>query len=129
MRTFVVERYARCLGSYNPEEYIKVDAKNVPGVDIVYRGGNSLPFESESADEIICIHVLEHVQALEPDTEARRKTIWVPHCFSPSAFGMPTHVRHFTDATFLPFDESHGMRYEFDFHVKFAKSRVQVTRR
>lgn len=131
-----LKRYARYLGSYNPEEYIKVDAKSVPGVDIVYRGENSLPFASECAEEIVCIHVLEHVQALESIMKEFHRIlkpggklrIWVPHCFSPSAFGMPTHVRYFTFETFRPFDESHELSYEFDFHFKFVKSRMQVVR-
>jgi SAM-dependent methyltransferase len=131
-----VKRYASCLGSYNPEEYIKIDAKAVQGVDIVYRSG-PLPFKTECVDEIICIHVLEHVTDLEALLKEMHRVlkpggklrIWVPHCFSPSAFGMPSHVRYFTYETFLPFDKSHDMSYEFDFHFKFVKSRMQVVRR
>ncbi|MGZ4852907.1 MAG: class I SAM-dependent methyltransferase [Halobacteriota archaeon] len=128
--------YSRCLGSYDPDEYVKVDAKDIPGVDVVYRGG-ALPFEPESVDEIICIHVLEHVQDLESIMKEFHRIlkpgghlrIWVPHCFSPSAFGMPTHVRYFTFETFTPFDEQSDMAYEYDFHFKFVTSRMQVVRR
>jgi SAM-dependent methyltransferase len=137
LTTEKIERYERYLGSYNPKEYAKVDAKAVPGVDIVYRGGTSLPFKTECVDEIICIHVLEHVINLEPLMKEFHRIlkpggklrIWVPHCFSPSAFGMPSHVRYFTYETFCPFDKSHGMSYEFDFHFKFVTSRMQVVRR
>ncbi len=128
--------YSRCLGNYNPDEYIKVDAKDLPGVDVIYRGG-PLPFAPESKDEVICIHVLEHIRDLEfimrefhrvlkPGGTLR---IWVPHCFSPSAFGMPTHVRYFTFETFTPFAAQSDMAYEYDFHFEFVTSRMQVVRR
>jgi SAM-dependent methyltransferase len=134
-----LERYTRYLGSYNPEEYIKVDAKNVVGVDIVYCGGDSvpLPFQSNYADEIVCIHVLEHIQDYEPLMKEFHRIlkpggklrIWVPHCFFPVAFRHPTHVRYFTYFTFHIFDESNEFSYEFDFHFKFITSRMQVFRR
>ena len=109
----------------------------MPGVDIVYRGGGSLPFKTECVDEIICIHVLEHVTDLEPLLKEMHRIlkpggklrIWVPHCFSPIAYGMFSHVRYFTYETFYQFDKSHGISYEFDFHFKFVKSHMQVLRR
>ena len=132
-----LKRYARYLGGYNPDEYVKIDVKSAAGVDIVYSSGSSLPFESEYADEIICIHVLEHITDLEPVLKelhrilkpGGRLRIWVPHCFSPIAFGAVNHVRYFTYETFLMFDKRHSQAYEFDVHFTFVTSRMQVFRR
>jgi len=132
-----LKRYARYLGGYNPEEYIKLDVKDAAGVDIVYACGSSLPFKAECVDEIICIHVLEHIADLEPVLKELRRIlkpggilrIWVPHCFSPIAFGAVNHVRYFTYETFYMFDKRHSQAYEFDFHFRFVTSRMQVFRR
>lgn len=132
-----LERYSRYLGCYNPDEYIKVDARSVHGVDIVYRGGGSLPFQSDYVDEIVCIHVLEHIldyqplmkefhRILKPGGKLR---IWVPHCWSAVAFRMPTHFRYFTYNTFVPFDASNEFNYEFGFSFKFIMSHMQIFRR
>ena len=132
-----LSRYARYLGTYDPEEYVKLDVKSADGVDIVYGIGTPLPFKTECADEIICIHVLEHIRDLEPVLKELHRIlkpggkirIWVPHCFSPVAFGAVNHVRYFTYETFLMFDKRHSQAYEFDFHFEFVSSRMQVFRR
>lgn len=134
-----IERYTRYLGDYDPQEYIGVDKAKLPGVDVVCDITQGLPFKNETVDEIICIHVLEHIQmqnlefvmkefhrVLKP---AGTLKIWVPHCFSPVAFGAFSHCHHFTYETFWQFDERHPGSYEFDFHFKFIKSRMQLIRR
>jgi predicted SAM-dependent methyltransferase len=132
-----IERYKRYLGDYNPHEYIGVDRVKLAGVDVVCNITEGLPFGNETVDDIICVHVLEHIQDLEfimmefhrilnPDGILR---IWVPHCFSPIAFGAFSHCRRFTYETFWQFDERHPVAYEFDFHFKFIESRMQLLRR
>ena len=55
--------------------------------------------------------------------------IWVPHCFSPSAFGDSTHVRFFTFETFKQFDRQNQGSYYYDFHLDFVRSKMQIFRR
>jgi ubiquinone/menaquinone biosynthesis C-methylase UbiE len=132
-----IQRYQRYLGNYVPQEYTGVDRVKLPGVDVVCDITQGLPFEDETVDEIICIHVLEHIKNLEFVMREFRRIlkrggvlrIWVPHCFSPGAFGDSTHVRFFTFETFLQFDAGHPQSYYFDFHFKFIKSRMQLLRR
>jgi len=133
-----IDRYKRYLGDdYDPQAYIILDRTMLHGVDIVCDITKGLPFEDESVNEIICIHVLEHIQNLEfvmrefhriLKSEGTLK-IWVPHCFSPGAFGDSTHVRFFTFETFTQFDKRSTGSYYYNFHFKFIKSHMQVLRR
>lgn len=132
-----IERYKRFLGAnYNPQDYIAVDRVKLPGVDIACDITKGLPFKSETISEIICVHILEHIRNLESIMREFHRIlkpggvlkICVPHCFSPSAFGDSTHVRFFTFETFLQFDKTHPLYY-YDFHFKFVRSRMQVSRR
>jgi SAM-dependent methyltransferase len=132
-----MRRYQRYLGKYDPQEYIGVDRVKVSGVDIACDITQGLPFEDETVDEIICIHVLEHIRdlgfvmrefhrVLKPGGLLR---IWVPHCFSPGAFGDSTHCRFFTFETFIQFDKKSTGSYYYDFHFNFIKSHMQLLRR
>lgn len=132
-----IKRYKRYLGDYSPGEYIGVDHVKVQGVDVVCDITKGLPFEDETIDEIVCVHVLEHIQNLMPVMKEFHRIlkpggvlkIWVPHCFSAGAFGDSTHCRLFTFETFTQFDKKHPLSYYYDFHFKFIKSRMQVLRR
>ena len=132
-----IERYKRYLGDYNPQEYIGVDIAKLPGVDIVCNITQGLPFKNETLDEIVCVHVLEHIKNLKIIMKEFYRIlkpygvlkIWVPHCFSPGAFGDSTHVRFFTFETFTQFDKRSTGSYYYNFHFKFIKSRMQVLRR
>lgn len=132
-----IERYKRYLNDYDPQEYIGVDRVKLSGVNIVCDIKQGLLFEGETIDEIICIHVLEHIQNLQFIMREFHRIlkpggvlkIWVPHCFSPCAFGDSTHVRFFTFETFTQFDKKSPGSYYYDFHFKFIKSRIQVLRR
>ncbi len=132
-----MERYKRYLNNYDPQEYIGVDRVKLPGVNMICDIKQGLDFEDGTIDEIICIHVLEHIQNLEfimgefhrilrPSGVLK---IWVPHCFSPCAFGDSTHVRFFTFETFTQFDKKSTGSYYYNFHFNFIKSRMQVLRR
>jgi len=133
-----IERYKRYLrDAYDQQDYITIDRVMLPGVDIVCDITRGLPFENETVDEIICIHVLEHIQNLEFVMREFHRIlkpggslkIWVPHCFSPGAFGDSTHVRFFTFETLKQFDKTHPASYYYDFHFQFIKSRMQILRR
>lgn len=51
-------------GHIQPEGYINVDAREVPGVDVI-SSASELPFEDNMLDEIYCSHLAEHFTELE----------------------------------------------------------------
>lgn len=88
--------------------FIGVDAKDLPGVDIVQDiMVGPLPFKDESVDEIRMSHVLEHIPAgnctLDLFNEIHRimkpgGTMYIetPHWHHECAWSDPTHVREIT---------------------------------
>lgn len=62
-------------GHIQPEGYINVDAREIPGVDII-SSASELPFENDLLDEIYCSHLLEHF------TELELKRVILPHWWS-----------------------------------------------
>jgi predicted SAM-dependent methyltransferase len=48
-------------GEYKDEEWVNLDIKPFRGVDIVADASERIPLDTNSVDEIRCIHVLEHV--------------------------------------------------------------------
>jgi hypothetical protein len=52
------------------DDYINVDRRDIPGIDVVGEAGN-LPFDKSSVDEIISGHLLEHF----PQEELRRQLL------------------------------------------------------
>jgi len=132
-----IQRYQRYLGDYDPKDYTGVDRVELPGVDCVCDITKPLPFENETVDEIICVHVLEHIRDLEFVMREFHRVlkvngvlrVWVPHCFSPGAFGDSTHVRFFTFETLLNFDNRHSLSYYYDFHFRLVTNRMQLLRR
>lgn len=133
-----IARYKRYVGqSYNSADYFVADLTPLPGVKVVCDINQGLPFKSGSVDELICIHVLEHVGNLKATMKELHRVlknggflrIWVPHCFSAIAFGDSTHVRFFTFETLEQFGKNNQASYYYDFHFEFIRSRVQVFRR
>ncbi len=116
--------------------YIGIDISQLPGLDLVNNIKQGLSFADNSVDEIYCAHVLEHIADLESVMKEFHRVlktgasliIRVPHCFSPSAFGDPTHCRYFTYETFKNFDKKHTKAYYRHFHFEFISSRMQVDR-
>jgi len=103
-------------------EYLNVDARELPGIDIV-ADVRELPFESEELDEIFSSHVLEHF----PVEELRRKILptWVSLLRDGGTFvavvpDVATMVREAAAGT-MPMDDfirvMYGdQEYEGDFH-------------
>ena len=79
----------------------------------------ALPFEDNSVDEIICRHLIEHVEDLfglmaEIHRVLKPKgklNIVVPHYKSRHAFQDPTHIRFFTEKTFRYWDGKYIQQY------------------
>ena len=133
-----VVRYKRYINeSYNPSDYFSIDKSSLPGIKVVCDFTQGIPFKDNSVDELICIHVLEHISDLKTIMKELYRVlktdgvlkIWVPHCFSPSAFGDSTHVRFFTFETFKQFDRQNQGSYYYDFHLDFVRSKMQIFRR
>lgn len=131
-------RYKRYLGeNYHPQNHIVVDRTALDGVGLICNLEDGLPIKDKSVDELICVHVLEHIidlrfimkelhRVLKPGGILK---IWVPHCFSPIAFGDSTHVRFFTFETLSQFDRNNQGSYYYDFHFEMIRSRMQIFRR
>lgn len=134
-----IDRYTRYLGvDYKSPDYVKVDFHEINGIDKTCDlETEKLPFNDNSVDEIITIHTLEHIRNLgHLMRECHRilkphgiLKIWVPHCFSATAFGDSTHVRFFTFDTLAQFCEGNQASYYYDFHFKFITSKMQILRR
>lgn len=121
----------------NAKEYVGVDIATLPGVGVVADVDKQLPLKHDSVDEIVAIHLLEHVTNLEQTMREFHRILkpdgtlkaWVPHCFSAIAFGDTTHKRFFAYDSLSQFDPSHPTSYYYDFHFKFVGSKMQVFRR
>jgi len=103
-----------------------VDSKGLTGVDVVCDfSRRPWPFKDDAFDEVIAVHVLEHL----PDTlrtmeELHRVTcggamimIEVPHYKHANAYRDPTHVRFFAETSFDYFgkdDRSYYTQARFD---------------
>ncbi len=133
-----VTRYKRYLGDdYNPEDYLSIDRGPLPGIKVACDISKGLPFKNHCVDELICIHVLEHINDLKAIMGELHRVlkedgvlkIWVPHCFSPIAFGDSTHVRYFTFETLKQFVSDNQAAYYYDFHFNSIIAKMQVFRR
>ncbi len=49
------------VGKYKGSDWVNLDVEPHRGVDIIADASDKIPLESNSIDEIHCIHVLEHV--------------------------------------------------------------------
>jgi SAM-dependent methyltransferase len=130
-----LDRYRRY--GLDPARYCGVDRAPVAGVSLVADLDRPLPIAQSAVEEIVAVHVLEHVldlgvtmrefhRVLRPGGLLR---VWVPHCFSTIAFGDTTHRRFFTFDSLSQFDAHHPAAYYYDFHFEFVMSRLQVFRR
>lgn len=132
-----LKRYRRYISNYQPRDYVRVDRKWLAGVDVISDLTQGLPFKNETIEEILCIHVLEHIRDLESAMREFHRVltpggvlkVWTPHCFSPIAFGDSTHCRFFTFETLSQFDPQSPGSYYYDFHFTFVCSRMQLFRR
>lgn len=122
-------------------EYIGIDKVNLPGVDIVLDLENGLlPFSTNSVDEVVAFHILEHIHNYIPLLEE----IWrilkpgaslmvkVPNYKHSSAYSDPTHIRFFTTQSFNFFDKTKVLFKESGWylsHIRFTIiDRIENTR-
>lgn len=107
---------------------IGIDRVKLPGVDVIHDLEKTpLPFPDNYFDEIICNHVLEHINNLFNLMEEFYRIIKpngllkirVPYFASPSAFMHPDHKRFFTYKTFDYWLPNEKQRYEVSRNASF----------
>ena len=117
---------------------MNLDKHPLPGVDIVHDLTDlPLPFENESVDEVLCRHVLEHIDYIPVLrdihrilTPGGRLCIYVPHFTSSAMYDDPTHRHFFSAATFGFFTQQAGRDYYFDFAFsRIASLKIRFARR
>lgn len=107
------------------KEYINLDIAKLEGVDVVCDiENNSLPFDDELFEKIVCNDVLEHVDITKVLKEIHRVLrpggvleIRVPHFTSTNNYIDPTHKKMFSVRTFNFFikESMHERSYYYDF--------------
>lgn len=114
---------------------IGMDKIKLPEVDIIHDLEKSpLPFKNNSFDEIICNHVLEHIDNLFDLMEEFHRIlkpsgvikIRAPYFASPSAFMHPDHKRFFTYKTFEYWLPNESQKYEVSKKSTFLIKKRQL---
>ena len=104
--------------------YVNVDKVRLTGVNVVHDLSLiPLPFADDCAEEVLCIHVIEHITPLVPLLKdihrvlkpGGRAVFHVPHFTSVSMFEDPTHRNFFACGTFTFFTVQSPRSYYFDF--------------
>ncbi len=121
--------------------WVNSDCAALPGVDVVHDLNKlPLPWKDESADEILCNDVFEHVNFIPLLKECHRILapggrihIQVPHFTAYNNFVDPTHINQFSIKTFNFFvaDTYEGKfrGYYFDFKFsRYEKKRITFAR-
>jgi len=118
-------------GTKKIEGYVNVDCIKEVKPDIVCDLEKPMPFKDESADEILCDNVLEHIEdAVSFIKEIHRIAkkdariiIRVPYYRAKTAYSDITHKHFFTENTFRYFTEEFYKDVDFKyqlplFHIK-----------
>lgn len=105
--------------------FVGLDRALSSDADVVCDLREGLPFRDGVAERIVCDNLLEHI----PDLVAAMNEIWrvcahgaevtiiAPYYTWEGAYQDPTHVRFFTEKTFLYFNRS--LPYDYGFRGKF----------
>ncbi len=99
--------------------YINMDVRKFEKVDLVLSLEQRLPFSDNTVNEIVCNHVLEHIdnylQLMEEIYRICKPKskiyIRVPYYKYEGAFRDPTHKRFFTENSFDYFSENYKYNY------------------
>jgi ubiquinone/menaquinone biosynthesis C-methylase UbiE len=113
--------------------FVNLDRVGGHGADVVYdletAAVTALPFATSSVDTILCSHVLEHVTAIIPAMRELHRILkpggaliaLTPYASSNDAVEDPTHVRFFTENSWIYFDRR---THESDGHAGSYPSAV-----
>lgn len=114
--------------------WINVDSSQLPGVNVVHNIEQlPLPFENESATEVVCQDVFEHIEYIPVLKDIHRilkpngtVTIRVPHFTSKNSYTDPTHKKLFAIRTFDFFTthppKGRGYYHNFSFTEMLQKT-------
>jgi SAM-dependent methyltransferase len=129
--------------------WVNVDRVALPGVDVVAdleafestdaRTGKRalfmyLPFESNSVDEFLLSHVLEHITHTLPLMQelhriakpGAKMVIRVPHGASDDAWEDPTHVRPYFPGSFGYFSQPYYWRADYGYRGDWLTKRIEL---
>lgn len=116
--------------------WINLDGASLPGVDIVtdleHCDSTPLPIESESIDEFLLQHVLEHITRPLPLMQelhrvakpGARALVKVPYGTSDDAWEDPTHVRPFFLGSFGYFSQPLYWRADYGYRGDWQPERI-----
>jgi len=121
-------------GKKKLEGYVNCDLSKEVSPDVVLDLEKPLPFKTNSVDEIVGNHILEHISRFIPLLHelhriCKNKSLLnfkVPFYLSVGAFNDPTHVRFFTPFTFKEI-LSDEFGYEFGTTGMFKEKRVKIS--
>jgi ubiquinone/menaquinone biosynthesis C-methylase UbiE len=120
------------------EGWINLDAGLLPGVDVVANlddcSQTPLPFESDTIDEFLMSHVLEHLKNPFPLMEELHRitkpdakiTIRLPYGSSDSAWMDPTYVRPYFIKSCLYFSQPMYAFADYSYHGDWRTDKVTV---
>jgi SAM-dependent methyltransferase len=118
--------------------WINVDAKQLPGVDLVadldHCRDVPLPFDSDSIDEFLASHVIEHLvnplpfmQELHRVAKAGAKAVFrVPYGSSDDAYEDPTHVRQYFLNSFGYFSQPFYWRADYEYRGDWSTESITL---
>ncbi len=116
------------------QHHVGLDKIPLPGVDIVLDlESASLPFETNSVDEVCCYHVLEHISNLVALMEELYRVmkpsailhVRVPNSTHASSLADPTHVRFFNSKSFDFYDPNSPIHRESGWYGTIARYEVE----
>ncbi len=119
-------------GRKKREGYVGIDVASSSRADLLADLRRGIPLHGDSCERVLCDNLLEHM----PDLVGIMNEIWrvcrdgalveviVPYYTSIGAFQDPTHVRYFTEKTFLYFTQT--LPYDYGFRGKFTIESVTL---
>jgi ubiquinone/menaquinone biosynthesis C-methylase UbiE len=120
-------------GEKTYSDYINLDKIKLPNVNVVWDLEKSpLPFKDNSVSEILCEHIVEHVNNFIPLMEEFHRIckneavikIAAPYYKYEGAYRDPTHVRFFTEHSFDYFQED--VQFSFYSNARFKVRKVEL---
>lgn len=116
--------------------WTNVDSMKLPGVDIIADldrcADIPLPFETDSTDEFLMSHVIEHLHAPLPLMQelwriakpGAKLTILTPYGHSDDAWEDPTHVRPYFLNSFGYFSQPYYWRADYGYRGDWQPERI-----
>jgi ubiquinone/menaquinone biosynthesis C-methylase UbiE len=113
-------------------DYINLDCAKLPKVDVVHDLNSlPLPFKDTEFDEILCSHIIEHLEYIPLLRDlyrilkkGGRLIIFTTHFTSMTSYVDPTHIKVFTVRTFDYFANDFAHCHYFDFHFETVDSKI-----